>query len=66
MLCIWELMASGINVSDQAKKFASDVKRLMETSGAKRLMILGDVKHGVFGLSIGEMRKLSLFFEALP
>lgn len=60
-----ELFKSGIFIQPQAEKFRLLVEKLAELTKAKNLIILGDVKHEVPGISLREERQIPKFFEPL-
>ena len=61
----YELYKSGINVPSQVSKMKRTIKKLIEQTKAKRLVILGDVKHDVPGVSYQEMKEIPKFLESL-
>jgi putative SbcD/Mre11-related phosphoesterase len=60
-----ELYKSGIVIIPQAEKFAKMINRLIDITRAKKLVILGDVKHEVPGISFREIRQIPKFFDLL-
>ena len=54
----YELFRKGITIQPQAEIFAKDIKKLIKITKAKRLIILGDLKHEVPGLSKREEIKI--------
>lgn len=60
-----ELYQSGIAINPQAEKFAKIINKLTEQLSAKSLIILGDVKHEVPGISFRELRQVPKFFDLL-
>ena len=60
-----ELYRSGIVINPQAEKFAKIINKLIEQLRAKYLIILGDVKHEVPGMSFRELKQIPKFFEAV-
>ncbi len=60
-----ELWKSGITIPSQADKFLSVIRKLVAETGARRLIILGDVKYKVPGMSIKELRDIPRFLEEL-
>jgi len=61
----YELYKSGINIPSQVKKMKKTIEKLIKQTKAKRLIILGDVKHDVPGISIQEMREIPEFLKSL-
>jgi len=61
----YELYKSGINIPSQVKVMKKTIEKLIKKTKAKRLIILGDIKHDVPGISIQEMREIPVFLKAL-
>jgi len=61
----YELYKSGISIPSQIKKMKKIIENLIKQTKAKRLIILGDVKHDVPGISVQEMREIPEFLKAL-
>jgi hypothetical protein len=61
----YQLYKSGIQIPSQIKQMRKTIEKLIEQTKAKRLIILGDVKHDVPGISIQEMREIPEFLKAL-
>ncbi len=61
----YELWKHGVSLPSQAGKFAERLNRLKKLSGAKNLVMLGDIKHKVPGISAQEMRELPLLLSLL-
>ncbi len=59
------LEEAGVIVPSQTRKIASRLRDLLETTGSKTLVLLGDVKHFIPGTSPTERRDLPIFFNAL-
>ena len=59
---IWE---RGISLPRQAKKLADRINGLKKKTKTKRLVILGDVKHKVPGISFQEKKEIPEFFSLL-
>ncbi|MEM5882809.1 MAG: metallophosphoesterase [Candidatus Aenigmatarchaeota archaeon] len=58
-----ELFKSGIVIPSQAEKFKNMIDSLLEMTKAKVLLILGDIKHKVPGISAREIKEIpKLFF----
>jgi len=60
-----ELRKKGINLPNQKEKFLRILREAKEETKAKRLIIIGDVKHKVPGISLSELKNLKEFFEEL-
>ncbi|MDI6807279.1 MAG: metallophosphoesterase [Candidatus Aenigmarchaeota archaeon] len=60
-----ELYESGIIIPPQTKKFKKIIIDLIRTTQAKTLVILGDVKHEVPGMSYREMKEIPKLFKSL-
>lgn len=58
-----ELYEHGIMIQPQAIKFANVVNKLLKITKAKQLIVLGDLKHKVPGISMREMKHVPIFFE---
>ena len=56
---------SGVFVPRQSKTLAEKINKLKRITKAKRLIMLGDVKHKVLGFSFLEKMELERFFDAL-
>ena len=59
----YELLSEGIRIPNQAIKFEKEMKKLIKSTGAEKLIILGDVKHKLSRITKGEeitARELSL------
>ena len=61
----YELYKSGINIPSQVKQMKKTIEKLIKQTKARRLIILGDVKHDVPGISVQEMREIPEFLKAL-
>lgn len=61
----YELTKSGIRIHKQIEKFFETINKLHKLTGALQLIILGDVKHKVPGMTIQEIKDISKFFENL-
>jgi hypothetical protein len=61
----YELYKSGINIPSQVKEMKETIEKLIKQTKAKRLIILGDVKHDVPGISVQEMREIPEFLKAI-
>lgn len=60
-----ELFASGIVISPQAEKFQKEFDKLIRMTKADTLIILGDLKHKVPGISFRELREVPKLLEHL-
>lgn len=60
-----ELYESGISMPSQVKPLAAKINRLKKAAKAKNLIIVGDVKHKVPGISWQEVRELPEFLSLL-
>ncbi|MFH7882418.1 MAG: metallophosphoesterase, partial [Candidatus Aenigmatarchaeota archaeon] len=60
-----ELYKSGILIPPQAEKFKKIIDFLIKITRAKTLVILGDIKHKVPGISFREMREIPKLFSYL-
>lgn len=60
-----ELQESGVTLPSQTRKMAKRLRDLVGRTGAKRLVLLGDVKHFIPGISPTERRDLPIFFNEL-
>lgn len=61
----YELYKSGINIPSQVKDMKKTIEKLIKQTKAKKLIILGDVKHDVPGISVQELREIPKFLTAL-
>jgi hypothetical protein len=61
----YELYKSGINIPNQVKEMKNIIEKLIKKTKAERLIILGDVKHDVPGISYQEIRDIPEFLELL-
>jgi putative SbcD/Mre11-related phosphoesterase len=60
-----ELFLSGVTIPSQIQKFQKVIEGLIRMTRAKSLMILGDIKHEVPGISKKEEREIPQFFYNL-
>ncbi len=60
-----ELSKSGINIPSQIKKIKKDIDFLINSTKASTLIILGDIKHKVPGMSRQEIKDIPELFEYL-
>jgi putative SbcD/Mre11-related phosphoesterase len=61
----YELAKQGINIPYQWNRILDEIMHLLEEHKPDRLILLGDVKHGVPATSFQEKREIPLFFERL-
>ena len=61
----FELRRKGINVSLQAEKYLKILKEAKDETGAKKIVVLGDIKHKVPAASAREIEYVKKFFENL-
>lgn len=60
-----ELYKKGVVIQAQAEKFLKTVLHLIKVTKAKKLVVVGDLKHIVPGISLREERQLIRFFEPI-
>jgi len=60
-----ELYQKGIFIPPQADTFFKILKQAIKTTRAKKIIILGDVKHEVPGISFRELKEIPRFFSKL-
>lgn len=60
-----ELYKNGIVIHPQGEKFKKQIEKLSELTGAKILVILGDIKHKVPGISLREEREVPKMLNEL-
>jgi uncharacterized protein len=53
-----ELYKNGVVIAPQAKRFHDDLAKMIKETGAKRLVIVGDLKHKIPGISFREIREI--------
>ena len=61
----YELAKMGINIPFQTERYLGELLGLVREHRPDRLVLLGDVKHGVPITSFQEKREIPLFFNAL-
>ena len=61
----YELSRQGINIPYQWNRILDEMMTLLEEHKPDRLVLLGDVKHGVPATSFSERREIPIFFNAL-
>jgi putative SbcD/Mre11-related phosphoesterase len=54
----YELYKSGITIPPQGEKFREAIEKLIEQTNAKTLIIVGDIKHKVPGITIREDKEI--------
>lgn len=59
----FEYYKSGIRIPSNTEQMKRDLEKLIKQTRAKRLIILGDVKHKVPGVSRQELREIPEFLE---
>lgn len=60
-----ELYKKGVVIPAQVEKFKKTLDKLIDQTKAKTLVILGDLKHNVPGISLREERQIPKLFEDL-
>ena len=61
----YDLYKSGIWIPAQANIFLKKIDKMISETKAKKLVILGDLKHKVPGISIREVREVPKFLQVL-
>jgi hypothetical protein len=61
----YKLYKSGINIPAQVKNMQKTIESLIWKTQAKKLVIIGDVKHDVPGISYQEIKEIPEFLENL-
>ena len=61
----YEIYKSGISILPQREKFLETLERLLEITKAKRLVIVGDIKHKVPGSTLREDKEIPKFLEQI-
>ncbi len=61
----FELKKKGINLPNQKEKFLEILREAKNETKANKLIIVGDVKHKVPGISLRELKNLKEFFEEI-
>jgi len=61
----YEYYKSGINIPSQTSAMLKKIKKLIDKNKAKRLIVIGDIKHKVPGTTFQEEREIPSFFETL-
>lgn len=60
-----ELYKNGIVIHPQAEKFRKTIDQLIEATGARTLVVVGDVKHKVPGITYREEKEIPKLFSYL-
>jgi len=60
-----ELFNAGIVIAPQAEKFYKEITKLIKLTHADKLVIVGDLKHKVPGISFRELREVPKLLEPL-
>ena len=60
-----ELFKDGITIAPQAQKLFEKIEKLIRMTKADRLVIIGDLKHKVPGISFRELKEIPKFIEPL-
>ena len=60
-----ELFKNGITITPQAEKLYKKIDELIELTGANMLVIIGDLKHKVPGISFRELKEIPKFIGPL-
>lgn len=61
----YEIYKSGVTIPPQREKFISILEKLIEITKAKKLVIVGDIKHKVPGSTIREDKEIPKFLEQI-
>ncbi|MGC8849653.1 MAG: metallophosphoesterase [Candidatus Bathyarchaeia archaeon] len=61
----YELAKMGINIPHQTERILGELLSLIKEHGPERLLLIGDIKHGVPITSFQEGREIHRFFSAL-
>lgn len=60
-----ELFKDGITIAPQAEKLYKEIDKLLRITKADKLVIVGDLKHKVPGISFRELKEIPKFIEPL-
>ena len=60
-----ELYSNGIVIAPQAEKFYKEIESLLRITKAGKLVIIGDLKHKIPGISFREVRELPKLIEPI-
>ncbi|HJW97038.1 MAG TPA: metallophosphoesterase [archaeon] len=60
-----EFRKSGLNMPSQTQNLLSRIESLLENTHARRLVLIGDIKHKVPGISWQETREVPVFLQRL-
>ena len=61
----YEIYKSGITIPPQREKFLETLEKLLQITDAKKLVIVGDIKHKVPGSTIREDKEIPRFLETI-
>jgi hypothetical protein len=61
----YEYSKAGMKIPSQTKKIEKRIEELIEKTNAKNLIIIGDIKHKVPGMTFQEKREIPDFFKTL-
>lgn len=61
----YEIYRKGISIPPRMEKQKKRILQLLEETEGERIVLLGDVKHNIPSMSIGEKEKLPSFLESL-
>lgn len=60
-----EYRNAGLNMPSQTKKLGERIIKICDEAGIEKLIILGDIKHSIPGMSYQEYREIPTLFEKL-
>lgn len=60
-----ELYKKGVVISPQSKKLQDDILSLVKMTKAKKLVIIGDLKHKIPGISFRELKEIPKFINPI-
>lgn len=60
-----ELYKSGVTIIPQREKFLETLEKLLKTTNAKKLVVVGDIKHKVPGSTLREDKEIPRFLEEI-
>ena len=61
----YAIYKSGITIPPQREKFLETLEKLLEITDAKKLVIVGDIKHKVPGSTLREDKEIPKFLEQI-
>ncbi|MFP4045536.1 MAG: metallophosphoesterase [Candidatus Aenigmatarchaeota archaeon] len=61
----YDLYKKGISIPPRIEKQKKRIMDLVERTGARRVVMLGDVKHNIPNMSLGEKKKMPGFFHEI-